>query len=85
MCFRSSKALMLALPHLVACVGLFFPHRNCIGQTFAMNQLKVVTALTLKRYELIEDPTLKPKIAPRVVLKSLNGIYIKIKSIDQQE
>lgn len=73
---------MLALPHLVACFGFPPPHRNCVGQTFAMNELKVVIALTLKRYELIEDPALKPKIAPRVVLKSLNGVYIKIKSID---
>ncbi|KAM9309813.1 cytochrome P450 4B1-like [Pholidichthys leucotaenia] len=56
--------------------------RNCIGQNFAMNEMKVVTALTLKRYQLIEDPTLKPKLVPRLVLRSLNGIHIKIKPID---
>ncbi|KAM3614417.1 uncharacterized protein V6R79_013848 [Siganus canaliculatus] len=59
--------------------------RNCIGQTFAMNELKVATALVLKKYRLIEDPNLKPKIIPRLVLRSLNGIYIKIKPLDQQE
>ncbi|XP_039973213.1 cytochrome P450 4B1 [Xiphias gladius] len=58
--------------------------RNCIGQNFAMNEMKVVTALTLKRYQLIEDPTWKPKIIPRLVLRSLNGIHIKIKSVDPQ-
>lgn len=58
--------------------------RNCIGQNFAMNEMKVVTALTLKKYELIEDPALKPKLIPRLVLRSLNGIHIKIKSVDQQ-
>ncbi|XP_070692277.1 cytochrome P450 4T8 [Pempheris klunzingeri] len=58
--------------------------RNCIGQNFAMNEMKVVIALTLKRYELIEDPTRKPKIIPRLVLRSLNGIHIKIKPIDPQ-
>lgn len=57
--------------------------RNCIGQTFAMNELKEATAMTLKKYELIEDPTLKPKLVSRVILRSLNGIYIKIKRIDQ--
>uniref|UniRef100_A0A8C2X4A7 Cytochrome P450, family 4, subfamily T, polypeptide 8 n=1 Tax=Cyclopterus lumpus TaxID=8103 RepID=A0A8C2X4A7_CYCLU len=57
----------------------FSPFRNCIGQNFAMNELKVATALTLKRYQLIEDPTQKPKLIGRVVLHSINGIHIKIK------
>ncbi|KAM9309981.1 cytochrome P450 4B1-like [Pholidichthys leucotaenia] len=56
--------------------------RNCIGQNFAMNEMKVVIALALKRYQLIEDPTHKPKLIPRLILRSLNGIHIKIKPID---
>ncbi|KAF3839367.1 hypothetical protein F7725_018084 [Dissostichus mawsoni] len=36
-----------------------------------------VTALTLKRYHLIEDPTQTPQILPRLVLRSLNGLHIK--------
>ncbi|KAA8591742.1 hypothetical protein FQN60_017116 [Etheostoma spectabile] len=59
--------------------------RNCIGQTFAMNELKVATALTLKRYQLIEDPAQKPRIIPRLVLRSLNGIHIKIQPVDPQD
>ncbi|KAL7394584.1 hypothetical protein ABVT39_028279 [Epinephelus coioides] len=59
--------------------------RNCIGQNFAMNELKVATALTLRRYQLIEDPTQKPKIIQNLVLRSLNGVYIKIKPVDPQE
>ncbi|XP_026173030.1 cytochrome P450 4T8 [Mastacembelus armatus] len=58
--------------------------RNCIGQNFAMNEMKIATALVLKRYQLIEDPALKPKIIPRLVLRSLNGIHIKIKPVDPQ-
>ncbi|KAK2844849.1 hypothetical protein Q5P01_011508 [Channa striata] len=58
--------------------------RNCIGQNFAMNEMKVVVAMTLKRYQLIEDPAWKPKIIPRLVLRSLNGIHIKIKPVDPQ-
>lgn len=50
-----------------------------------MNELKVVTALTLKKYQLIEDPALKPKLLPRLILRSINGIHIKIKSLDGQE
>lgn len=58
--------------------------RNCIGQTFAMNEMKVVTALTLKRYRLIEDPELKPKLLPRLVLRSINGIHIKIEPVEPE-
>ena len=46
-----------------------------------MNEMKVVVAQTLRRYELIEDPTQKPKILPRLVLRSLNGIHIRIKPV----
>uniref|UniRef100_A0AAQ5Z318 aromatase n=1 Tax=Amphiprion ocellaris TaxID=80972 RepID=A0AAQ5Z318_AMPOC len=59
--------------------------RNCIGQNFAMNEMKVAIALTLKRYELIEDPTFKPKIITRLILRSLNGIHIKIKPVNPVE
>ncbi|XP_068426099.1 cytochrome P450 4T8 [Clinocottus analis] len=58
--------------------------RNCIGQNFAMNELKVATALTLKRYHLIEDPTQKPKLIASLVLRSINGIHIKIKPVHPQ-
>lgn len=57
----------------------FYFCRNCIGQNFAMNEMKVVIAMTLKKYELVEEPTMKPKIIPRLVLRSLNGIHIRIK------
>lgn len=60
-------------------------NRNCIGQNFAMNEMKAVIALTLKRYQLIKDPAWKPKIIPRLVLRSLNGIHIKIKPVETNE
>ncbi|XP_062847468.1 cytochrome P450 4A6 [Trichomycterus rosablanca] len=58
--------------------------RNCIGQNFAMNEIKVAVALTLRKYILIKDPDHTPKMIPRLVLKSLNGIYLKIKSVDNE-
>lgn len=63
----------------------FYFCRNCIGQTFAMNEMKVVIAMTLKKYELMEEPTMKPKIIPRVVLRSLNGIHIRIKDVTKTD
>lgn len=71
-----TPALPLPLPFPL------LPHRNCIGQNFAMNEMKVVVALTLKRYRLIQDPTQTPKLIPRLVLRSLNGIHVKIKPVD---
>ncbi|XP_026140542.1 cytochrome P450 4T8 [Carassius auratus] len=56
--------------------------RNCIGQNFAMNEMKVAVALTLKKYRLIKDPQHIPKMIPQVVLRSINGIHIKIKPVE---
>ncbi|KAJ8290205.1 hypothetical protein GJAV_G00009910 [Gymnothorax javanicus] len=55
--------------------------RNCIGQNFAMNEMKVVIALTLQRFHLMTDPEKKPKLLPRLVLRSLNGIHLKIRPV----
>ncbi|XP_053350729.1 cytochrome P450 4A6-like isoform X2 [Clarias gariepinus] len=56
--------------------------RNCIGQNFAMNEMKLAVALTLKKYVLIKDADHTPKMIPRLVLRSLNGIHIKIKLVE---
>lgn len=55
--------------------------RNCIGKQFAMNEMKVVVALTLLRFELKPDPTRIPFPTPRLVLKSKNGIHLRLRKL----
>lgn len=46
-----------------------------------MNELKVAVALTLLRFELLPDPTRVPVPIQRVVMKSKDGIYLRLKKL----
>ncbi|XP_044157265.1 cytochrome P450 4A4-like [Bufo gargarizans] len=56
--------------------------RNCIGQNFAMNEMKVAVALILQRFQLILDPENEPQKVCQIVLRSMNGIHLNLKKIE---
>uniref|UniRef100_A0A8C8VF35 Uncharacterized protein n=1 Tax=Pelusios castaneus TaxID=367368 RepID=A0A8C8VF35_9SAUR len=55
--------------------------RNCIGQQFAMIELKVAIALSLLRFEFSPNPMKTPRKIPQLILRSKNGIHVHLKKI----
>nr|XP_002123011.3 leukotriene-B(4) omega-hydroxylase 2-like [Ciona intestinalis] len=56
--------------------------RNCIGQNFAMNEMKIAVGQIIRKYELyIDDDTPDTVMETALVLRSTNGIMIKIRKI----
>lgn len=55
--------------------------RNCIGQQFAMMELKVAIALILLHFQLTPDPTRPLSVVPQIVLRPKNGVHLYLKKL----
>uniref|UniRef100_A0A8C3WF76 Cytochrome P450 n=1 Tax=Catagonus wagneri TaxID=51154 RepID=A0A8C3WF76_9CETA len=55
--------------------------RNCIGQQFAMVELKVAIALILLRFRVTPEPTRPLVSMPSIFLKPKNGFYLHLKKL----
>lgn len=56
--------------------------RNCIGQNFAMNEMKVVLARTLSTFRIhVNENQPPPEFEPHLILRSRSGIHLKLKRI----
>ncbi|XP_051026803.1 cytochrome P450 4F4 isoform X2 [Acomys russatus] len=57
--------------------------RNCIGQTFAMSELKVVLALTLLRFRILPDDS-EPLRKPELILRAEGGLWLRVEPLSVQ-
>lgn len=53
--------------------------RNCIGQKFAMLELKTTLSVLLRNFEILPAANFEPVQIPELVIKSGNGIRIRLK------
>uniref|UniRef100_A0A2K6EWS9 Cytochrome P450 family 4 subfamily F member 154 n=1 Tax=Propithecus coquereli TaxID=379532 RepID=A0A2K6EWS9_PROCO len=54
---------------------------NCIGQTFAMTEMKVVLALTLLHFRVLPDHT-EPRRKPELILRAEGGLWLRVEPLE---
>ncbi|XP_040820612.1 cytochrome P450 4F2-like [Ochotona curzoniae] len=55
--------------------------RNCIGQAFAMAEMKVVLALTLLRFRILPDSGAEPRRKPELILRAEGGLWLRVEPL----
>ncbi|KAM5181213.1 ultra-long-chain fatty acid omega-hydroxylase-like isoform 1-T2 [Mantella aurantiaca] len=56
-------------------------HRNCIGQNFAMAEMKVVLALTLLKFKVSLHPTKTVRRKAELILRAEDGLWLQVEEL----
>ena len=57
--------------------------RNCIGQSFAMAELKVVAALTVARFTIRLDAERPPRRKTELILRAEDGLWLLLEPLPE--
>lgn len=52
--------------------------RNCIGQKFAMLEMKSIISKMVRRFELVLGENYEPTLVAEMILRPSNGIILKV-------
>lgn len=55
--------------------------RNCIGQAFAMAEMKAVLALMLLHFRFLPDHT-EPRRKPELILRAEGGLWLRVEPLN---
>ncbi|XP_068520564.1 ultra-long-chain fatty acid omega-hydroxylase isoform X1 [Anas acuta] len=58
--------------------------RNCIGQSFAMAELRVVAALTLARFAVRPDPARPVRRKTELILRAEDGLWLRLEPLPEE-
>ncbi|XP_077996721.1 ultra-long-chain fatty acid omega-hydroxylase-like [Glandiceps talaboti] len=53
--------------------------RNCIGQNFAMNEIKIVVGSALRKFELTVDESIPARRVSALIMRAENGLHVHLK------
>lgn len=70
-------------PSVEVTEGVGHGGRNCIGQSFAMAELKVVAALTVARFTIRLDAERPPRRKPELILRTEDGLWLVLEPLPE--